>query len=45
VRTVAATGTIVGLTITEFAPADQLGADEGSRFLDQLCEAATHRLG
>ena len=40
VRTLAATGTIVGLTITEFAPADQHGADEGSRFLERLCEAA-----
>ncbi len=40
VRTVAATGTLVGLTITEFAPADQRGAEEGCRFLDRLCEAA-----
>lgn len=40
VRTLASTGTIVGLTITEFAPADQHGADEGSRFLERLCEAA-----
>ncbi len=45
VRTIAATGTIVGLTITEFAPADQSGVDAGSRFLEQLCEAAAHRLG
>ena len=40
VRTLAATGMLVGLTITEFAPADQRGADEGSRFLVRLCEAA-----
>lgn len=40
VRTLAATGVLVGLTITEFAPADQRGADEGSRFLGRLCEAA-----
>lgn len=40
VRMAAATGTIVGLTITEFAPADQRGADEGSRFLERLCETA-----
>lgn len=43
-RTIAATGTIVGLTITEFAPVDQRGAEEGSRFLERLCEAAAHRL-
>lgn len=40
VRTAAASGSLVGLTITEFAPADQRGADEGSGFLRQLCEAA-----
>jgi arginase len=40
VRTIAATATLVGLTITEFAPADQRGAEEGSRFLARLCEAA-----
>ena len=28
---------------TEFAPADQNGADEGSRFLERLCEAAGAR--
>jgi arginase len=40
VRTLAATGMLVGLTITEFAPADETGADEGGRFLGRLCEAA-----
>lgn len=43
VRTVAAKGMLVGLTITEFAPADQRGADDGSRFLDRLCKAAGDR--
>lgn len=40
VRTIAATGTLVGLTITEFAPADERGARDGSRYLEALCEAA-----
>ena len=40
VRSVAASGNLVGLTITEFAPADQAGADDGSRFIRKLCEAA-----
>ena len=39
-RAVAAAGMLVGLTITEFAPADRRGALEGSRFLARLCEAA-----
>jgi arginase len=39
-RSVAATGTLVGLTITEFAPADEPAAEAGSRVLAQLCEAA-----
>lgn len=43
VRAVAATGNLVGLTITEFAPADQRGVEEGSRFLRRLCEAAGGR--
>jgi hypothetical protein len=40
----------VGLTITEFAPADDAGAEQGSPVLEQLCEAAlsgaaqTHRV-
>lgn len=42
-RMIAATGMLVGLTITEFAPADQHGASDGSRFLAQLCEAAGAR--
>lgn len=45
VRTVAATATLVGLTITEFAPADERGAEDGSRFLARLCEAATASRG
>lgn len=40
VRAVAATGMLVGLTITEFAPADRRGAAEGGRLLERLCEAA-----
>ncbi|MHB1056319.1 MAG: arginase family protein [Rhodanobacter sp.] len=40
VRSAAATG-LVGLTITEFAPADERAAQEGSRFLERLCHAAT----
>lgn len=40
VRMIAASGSLVGLTITEFAPADQRGADEGALFLERLCEAA-----
>ncbi|MEO7323424.1 MAG: arginase family protein [Dokdonella sp.] len=42
VRSAAAAG-LVGLTITEFAPADEHAAQEGSRFLRQLCEAAAKR--
>ncbi|MEO6103605.1 MAG: arginase family protein [Pseudoxanthomonas sp.] len=40
-RTVAATGGLVGLTVTEFAPADEHGAAEGSRYIKQLCDAAS----
>lgn len=41
----AASGRLVGLTITEFAPADQTGAEEGSVFLHRLCKAAgVHRI-
>ncbi|MEQ1725397.1 MAG: arginase family protein [Sphingopyxis sp.] len=39
VRNVATSGTLVGLTITEFAPADESGATDGSAFLRQLCAA------
>lgn len=41
----AATAGLVGLTITEFAPADEDAAQEGSRFIEQLCEAATTGCG
>lgn len=40
VRAAAAGGGLVGLTITEFAPADEQAAQDGSRFLARLCEAA-----
>jgi arginase len=40
VRQVAAGGDLVGLTITEFAPADATAALAGSRYLHRLCEAA-----
>lgn len=41
VRRAAASGSLVGLTITEFAPADARAALEGSDFLQRLCEAAS----
>jgi Arginase/agmatinase/formimionoglutamate hydrolase, arginase family len=34
---------LVGLTITEFAPADERAAQAGSRFLERLCSAAASR--
>jgi arginase len=40
VRTVTNAGTLVGLTITEFAPVDQAAAKDGSAYLRRLCEAA-----
>ncbi len=40
VRNVADSGTLVGLTITEFSPSDEDGAIDGSGFLERLCEAA-----
>ena len=40
-KTIADTSELVGLTITEFAPADSVGAREGSRVLERLCEAAS----
>lgn len=40
VRTIAATSMLVGLTITEFAPADERGAQDGSAFIARLCGAA-----
>jgi len=41
VRNIAATGRLVGLTITEFAPADKAGAEDGAVFIRKLCEAAS----
>jgi arginase len=40
VRRIAAAGKLVGLTITEFAPASDADAVGGSVFLKSLCEAA-----
>jgi arginase len=40
VEKTAASGTIVGLTITEFAPINDAGAQQGSVFIQRLCEAA-----
>ena len=40
VRTAAASGRLVGLTITEFAPADETAAADGGRYIERLCEAA-----
>ena len=40
VREAAAGGSLVGLTITEFAPADDTEVIDGSRFLKRLCEAS-----
>lgn len=40
VRAAAAGGHLVGLTITEFAPADEQAAEEGSRVIARICEAA-----
>ena len=43
VREVASAGSLVGLTVTEFAPVDQAGADEGVSVIKRLCEAALGR--
>jgi arginase len=40
VRAAASTGRLVGLSITEFAPADEAGAIDGGRYIARLCEAA-----
>jgi arginase len=40
VRSVADSGRLVGLTITEFAPADEEAAVDGARYIRRLCEAA-----
>jgi hypothetical protein len=37
VREAAASGTLVGLAITESAPIDERGALDGSRFIERLC--------
>jgi len=34
---------VVGLTVTEFAPADEVGAREGSKVIARICEAVVHR--
>ena len=41
VRRIAREADVVGLTITEFAPADEDEAREGSRVIARICEAAT----
>ena len=41
IRSIAQSGNLVGLTITEFAPADEAGAADGSRYIERVCEAAT----
>jgi arginase len=43
VRRLASAGELVGLTITEFAPADMHEAAQGSRYISRLCEAACSR--
>lgn len=40
IRTAARGGSLVGLTITEFAPSDDAEVIAGARILEQLCEAA-----
>ena len=40
VRAVGSSGNIVGLTITEFAPADHAAVEDGRAFLRRLCEEA-----
>jgi arginase len=41
VSSIAGSASLVGLTITEFAPADEAGAQEGCRFIERLCTAAS----
>jgi arginase len=41
VRRISASSELVGLTITEFAPADRNAAKGGARVLEELCKAAT----
>lgn len=38
---IAREGDLVGLTVTEFSPADEQEARDGSRVIERLCEAAT----
>ena len=40
VARIAAQADVVGLTITEFAPADDAGAREGQRVIERICRAA-----
>ena len=40
VRAVGSSGKLVGLTITEFAPANHAAAEDGSVYLHRLCEAS-----
>lgn len=42
-RALAATTDLVGLTITEFAPADEDAARDGAAVLERICEAALGR--
>lgn len=43
VRRIAQEADLVGLTVTEFAPADEEEVREGSKVIAKLCEAATNR--
>jgi len=43
VRHIATTANLVGLSITEFAPADQAGEEDGSSYISRICEAANVR--
>lgn len=40
VRSIASAGNLVGLTVTEFAPADDAEAASGSEYIQNLCETA-----
>lgn len=42
VRRISQEADVVGLTVTEFAPADENAAREGSKVIARLCEAAVH---
>lgn len=43
VRRIADAADLVGLTLTEFSPADEQEAEQGSRVIARLCEAAARR--